>query len=229
MEKGTKIILCIVLAVLTAVSFFLLALTVILLFAASYSLYLLPASGVGGLAAVAVAFGIGCQALIRCVKTWYDLFESAEPQETRRQGKQPEFGEDGKEERASKFDEDRQEGKASEFDEAQEWEIQHGRDFGLSEEQLALYARPDFNCNQMRYVRYGLEGGLPVEQVKLYARPEFSAMQMQEILSGCGKNVSLEEIAGYAKPELTPLQIQERRKQLYLERYRLPQKNPAQE
>lgn len=89
--KAIKVVLFVELAVLTAVSLLLLALTIILLFAAGYSLHLLPASAesIGRMAAVAIAFGIGCQALIRCVKTWYDLFnESAGPQETQRQGKQ---------------------------------------------------------------------------------------------------------------------------------------------
>ena len=204
--KGIKIILCVELAALTAVSLFLLALTIILLFAVSYSLYLLPASAenIGRLAAVAIAFGIGCQALIRCVRTWSDLLDdSAGPQDTQQQGKRG----------------DRRKRKASKFDELQKWEIQHGRDFGLPEEQIALYARPEFNRDQMGYIRRGLEDGLPVEQVKLYAKPEFSAMQMQEILLGCGKDVPLEQIASYAQPELTPLQMQERRRQANSKKY----------
>ena len=214
--KGIKIILCVELAALTAVSLFLLALTIILLFAVSYSLYLLPASAenIGRLAAVAIAFGIGCQALIRCVRTWSDLLDdSAGPQETQQQG--------GAAGEAQK--------KLPKFNDYQKREIQHGRDFGLSEEQIALYARPELSDKRMYYIRRGLEDGLPVEQVKLYAKPELSAMQMREIWLGCGRDVPLEQIASYAQPELTPLQMQERRRGLRSREYKLPHKDPAQE
>ena len=210
--KAIKVVLFIELAVLTAVSLLLLALTIILLFAVGYGFYLMPdtAESIGRMAAVAIAFGVGCFALAQCVRAWLELYSvtvKPQPQETQRQGKQPEFGENG------------QEGKASKFDESQKWEIQHGRDFGLSEEQIALYARPELSNKQMYYIRQGLENGLPVEQVKLYAKPEFSAMQMSEIWLGCGRDVSLEQIASYAKPELTPLQIQELRRQANLKKY----------
>lgn len=103
----------------------------------------------------------------------------------------------------------------SKFNESQQLEIQWGRDFGLSGEQLALYAKPEFSADQMSYIRYGLEDSLPIEKIELYAKPEFSAMQMREIWIGCEENKTLEQVASLAKPELTPLQIRERRKGLH--------------
>ena len=75
------------------------------------------------------------------------------------------------------------------FDDSQVLCIARGFDDGLTEEQVALYAKPAFNSNQMCEIREGFEAGLTIEQVRTYARVEngkalFDSDQMYEIREG---------------------------------------------
>lgn len=99
------------------------------------------------------------------------------------------------------------------FEKNQEEEIQKGREFGLPEDLIAMYARPEFSAEQMRWIRDGLEYGLPKEKVAVYASPKFSPLQMAEIYHGL-TNLSIHKVLSYAKPELSPFEMRQIRKRL---------------
>jgi len=60
-------------------------------------------------------------------------------------------------------------------------QIRCGLEDGLSKEQIAIYAKPDLDFNQMAEIRAGLENGLSMEQVKSYAKPEINDKQMNKM------------------------------------------------
>lgn len=94
-----------------------------------------------------------------------------------------------------------------EFDEFQMEQIHTGFESGLSVEQVGVYAKPEFNEYQMREIRCGFNEGLSIEQVSVYAKPEFTCVQMSEIESGFKKGLSIEQISMYAKPEFYDYQM----------------------
>lgn len=94
-----------------------------------------------------------------------------------------------------------------EFDEFQMEQIRTGFESGLSVEQVGVYAKPEFNEYQMREIRCGFNEGLSIEQVSVYAKPEFTCVQMNEIESGFKKGLSIEQISMYAKPEFYDYQM----------------------
>lgn len=94
-----------------------------------------------------------------------------------------------------------------EFDEFQMEQIRTGFESGLSVEQVGVYAKPEFNEYQMREIRCGFNEGLSIEQVSVYAKPEFTCVQMSEIESGFKKGLSIEQISMYAKPEFYDYQM----------------------
>lgn len=94
-----------------------------------------------------------------------------------------------------------------EFDEFQMEQIRTGFESGLSVEQVGVYAKPEFNEYQMREIRCGFNEGLSIEQVSVYAKPEFICVQMSEIESGFKKGLSIEQISMYAKPEFYDYQM----------------------
>lgn len=94
-----------------------------------------------------------------------------------------------------------------EFDEFQMEQIRTGFESVLSVEQVGVYAKPEFNEYQMREIRCGFNEGLSIEQVSVYAKPEFTCVQMSEIESGFKKGLSIEQISMYAKPEFYDYQM----------------------
>lgn len=94
-----------------------------------------------------------------------------------------------------------------EFDEFQMEQIRTGFESGLSVEQVGVYAKPEFNEYQMREIRCGFNEGLSIEQVSVYAKQEFTCVQMSEIESGFKKDLSIEQISMYAKPEFYDYQM----------------------
>lgn len=94
-----------------------------------------------------------------------------------------------------------------EFDEFQMEQIRTGFESDLSVEQVGVYAKPEFNEYQMREIRCGFNEGLSIEQVSVYAKPEFTCVQMSEIESGFKKGLSIEQISMYAKPEFYDYQM----------------------
>lgn len=118
-------------------------------------------------------------------------------------------------------------------------EIYRGFKYGLTMEQVALYAKRELSSDQMATILYGLgrstieqvriyanpkfsedkmwimckgyEHGLSIEQMMVCANPEFSSEQMNKIILGfeCG-GFSVEQVKMYAKPEFSPEQMEKK-------------------
>ncbi len=88
-----------------------------------------------------------------------------------------------------------------EFDYWQMVEIQLGFEYQLATEQLAIYAKPEFGAYQMRQIRLGLEDDLTIEQLAIYAKPEFDHCQMREIRSALRDGLPMGQMELFAKPE----------------------------
>ncbi len=59
-------------------------------------------------------------------------------------------------------------------------EIQTGREHGLSEQEIRLYARPCFNYLQMQFLRQALEDGLDSKALKMIAKTGLSVDEMKD-------------------------------------------------
>lgn len=59
-------------------------------------------------------------------------------------------------------------------------EIQTGREHGLSEQEIRLYARPCFNYLQMQFLRQALEDGLDSRELKKIAKTGLSVDEMKD-------------------------------------------------
>lgn len=90
------------------------------------------------------------------------------------------------------------------------YRIGEGYRAGLSAEQVNVYAKPEFNPDQMKSIEDGFRNKLSMEQVKAYAKPEFDPNQMWEIENGLDEyKLSIEQVGVYAKPELDVIQMEE--------------------
>ena len=67
------------------------------------------------------------------------------------------------------------------YNEMQKIQIESGKEMGLSEEQLELYADPDFTWDQMEQILLGFCNGLSVEEVKTYAQKKYGRHKMAEL------------------------------------------------
>ncbi len=69
-------------------------------------------------------------------------------------------------------------------------QIRLGQEAKLSAEQIAVYAKSEFNWAQMEQIRLGQEAKLSAEEIAAYAQPELHWGQMQQIryqLESCKK------------------------------------------
>lgn len=90
------------------------------------------------------------------------------------------------------------------FNAKQMWEILVGFYNNLTREQINLYAKPEFDAEEMSIIESAFsEKDLTIEQVKLFAKPEFNADQMWAIRKGLTKGLSINEVALYAKPNIS--------------------------
>ncbi len=67
------------------------------------------------------------------------------------------------------------------YNERQEIQIRFGKEMGLTDEQLELYADPDFTWDQMQQIVLGFCNGLSVEEVKTYANKKYGIYKMAEL------------------------------------------------
>ena len=89
----------------------------------------------------------------------------------------------------------------------QRCQIIYGLEDNLSEEQISVYAKPEFNAPQMYEIRTGL-CKLSPEQVNMYADPAYTNDQMSMIKRGFSSyNLSMEQVSMYAKREFNPSQM----------------------
>lgn len=89
----------------------------------------------------------------------------------------------------------------------QRCQVIYGLEDNLSEEQISVYAKPEFNVPQMYEIRTGL-CKLSPEQVNMYTDPAYTNDQMSMIKQGFSSyNLSIEQVSMYAKQEFSPSQM----------------------
>lgn len=89
----------------------------------------------------------------------------------------------------------------------QRCQVIYGLEDNLSEEQISVYAKPEFNAPQMYEIRTGL-CKLSPEQVNIYTDPTYTDDQMSMIKRGFSSyNLSIEQVSMYAKQEFSPMQM----------------------
>lgn len=84
------------------------------------------------------------------------------------------------------------------FNKQQLEQIKYGLKDGLTDEQISIYANPEFDDGQMNEIRYGLSLGLDVSR---YAKPEFKSDVMISIRIGLQKGLDVSKIC--ENPNLT--------------------------
>lgn len=89
----------------------------------------------------------------------------------------------------------------------QRCQVIYGLEDNLSEEQISVYAKPEFNAPQMYEIRTGL-CKLSPEQVNMYTDPAYTDDQMSMIKQGFSSySLSMEQVSMYAKREFNPSQM----------------------
>ena len=58
-------------------------------------------------------------------------------------------------------------------------QIREGFTNGLSNDQIRIYADPEFSCEQMIQIRFGFQNRLTKEQVQQYAHEQFQSSKME--------------------------------------------------
>ncbi len=87
-------------------------------------------------------------------------------------------------------------------------ELRLARKDGLTDAQMEVLANHALEPKQMAQVRWGFsENHLKPEQVRLYARPEFDEQQMLEIRRGLDKGLTATQIYLYADPRYNNRQM----------------------
>lgn len=95
----------------------------------------------------------------------------------------------------------------NDLDSDQRCQVIYGLEDNLSEEQISVYAKPEFNATQMYEIWTGL-CKLSQEQVNMYADPAYTNEQMSMIKQGFSSyNLSMEQVSMYAKREFSPSQM----------------------
>lgn len=87
-------------------------------------------------------------------------------------------------------------------------ELRLARKAGLNDAQMEVLANHALEPKQMAQVRWGFaESNLSPEQVRLYARPEFDEQQMLEIRRGMEKGLTATQVCLYADPRYNDRQM----------------------
>lgn len=95
----------------------------------------------------------------------------------------------------------------SEFNASQMYEIRTGL-YKLSPEQVNMYADPAYTNDQMSMIKRGFSSyNLSMEQVSMYAKREFNPSQMDAIISGFTSDLSIEQVSIFASPEFSSDQM----------------------
>ncbi len=93
------------------------------------------------------------------------------------------------------------------FNPCQREEIRLGKENGLSDKEISIYAKHRFGSLAMREIRLGLEQRLDLDAIKMYANKKFNWMQMQAIREGFLMGLSKEQVLQYAKPSYRDWQM----------------------
>ena len=86
-------------------------------------------------------------------------------------------------------------------------EIVAGKQEGLSPEQIAVYAKPEFSSLQMNSIRYSFDTSLTQEQIAFQANPAFDSVQMDIIRASFQAGLSMEQVQIFARPGVSANQM----------------------
>lgn len=100
------------------------------------------------------------------------------------------------------------------FNSNQICEIELGIKNRLSNEQISVYAKPEFDYMQMGQICMGFEDGLTMEQVSIFAKPELDWLQMEQAREGFELGLTIEQISIYLRSELDYIQMGDIRKNI---------------
>jgi len=88
------------------------------------------------------------------------------------------------------------------FDKNQLFEIDLGRMYGLSLDQINIYARPEFNYLIMQLIRDCIVAKIDIEKVKFLADTKFDYSRMIIIKNGFDNGLSIDQVEQYADPAM---------------------------
>ncbi len=100
------------------------------------------------------------------------------------------------------------------FDSYQIYQIHKAERFGLTREQIEVFAFPKIHGGIMRYAMIDLMAGYSIEQIKLYVNKKYTPDQALEISVGLNNGLTIEQVKTYADPDLSWRGME--RKRLYL-------------
>lgn len=86
-------------------------------------------------------------------------------------------------------------------------EVLEGVHNDLTQEQLAVFARPEYSPIQMNSLRYAVERGLTPAQIQYMANPAFDTVQMDIIRVSFQCGMTMEQVGSFAKPEIPARQM----------------------
>lgn len=102
-----------------------------------------------------------------------------------------------------------------EYDPEKMFALKVGFTNGLSKEQMTPYIGPEFNGEQSFKIITDLYYyDFTQEELALYTKPDFTKDQMMQITEGIQKGLTTNQISTYAKPELDQWQMMVKRNQL---------------
>lgn len=96
--------------------------------------------------------------------------------------------------------------KYMDFNTSQIRQIKLGIESSLTEEQIQIYAKPEFSGYEMEEIRWGLEDGF---DVSIYANSKYDWEQMSQVREGLQNGLTVEQIKIYAKTEFNQTQMEQ--------------------
>ena len=94
-------------------------------------------------------------------------------------------------------------------------QVQEGLDFGLSVDEVSIYAKLDFDVYQMNSIRLAIKNRLTKEELNFVADKKFSGHQMEQLVTGLKEGLTLDKVKEeYANESLSAHDMCKRRLEL---------------
>ena len=97
----------------------------------------------------------------------------------------------------------------------------------LTEDQIVVYAKPEFSGSQMNAIRYAIKNGLTAEQLQVLANPAFDSVQMDVIRTGFQSGMTMEQVAAFADPNTSSQKMLDQYYKIQQSREQLSEPTPA--
>ena len=89
------------------------------------------------------------------------------------------------------------------LDKARIQQVKEGLEFGLRADDVAVYAKPEFDVHQMNIIRLAIKNRLVREELEFVANNKFSGHQMEQIVMGLKEGLTLGKVQEYADEGIT--------------------------